>query len=96
MTYEELKAKYPDIHHGPMPDCPRCQGAGERTVNLSFGPMTSSCLCLFLDHEHVPMATEILNQVVEDMRRDKDQIVAETCEAMGRLADGIKRARKRR
>jgi hypothetical protein len=68
LTDEELIAKYPTTSHGPWPECPRCKGEGEVYIKLTSGPYTGPCMCLFVDHDMMPLAHECMNATVKQMR----------------------------
>lgn len=62
----ELRAKYPTAHHAALADCPRCHGKGERWVKAS-GPFTAKwkpCLCIFVEHQHVPLVSELFQEMI--------------------------------
>ena len=74
MTFDELKAKYPDIHHAPRENCKFCHGTGEKTTHLSGGKfiaeqdITSPCICTFVDHDLVDLAAFMINKTVTDLK----------------------------
>lgn len=64
----ELQAKYPTAKHAPLPDCPRCQGKGERwyeSHSLYSHSGWKPCLCIFVEHQHVPLVSDVIRTVVE-------------------------------
>lgn len=62
----ELRAKYPTAHHVPMPDCPHCQGKGERWVEASgiFTAKWMPCMCIFVEHQHVTLLSELFQKMI--------------------------------
>jgi len=74
MNYLELKAKYPDIHHEPRQGCKFCHGTGEKTTHLSGGEfiaeqdITSPCICTFVDHDMVDIASNMLNETISNLK----------------------------
>lgn len=75
MTYEELKAKYPEIHHAPREGCKYCGGTGEKVAHLKKSEffeardVTIPCICLFVDHEYVDEIQGALNETISRMKR---------------------------
>lgn len=74
MEFEELKAKYPDIHHAPRENCKFCHGSGEKTTHLKGGEfiaeqdIVSPCICTFVDHDIVDVAASMLNKTISKMK----------------------------
>ena len=59
--FSALKMRYPDIRYSPAPDCPRCEGCGERYY--AHGMFISAgwrpCLCLYTEHRHLQAASRL-------------------------------------
>jgi len=74
MTFEELKAKYPEIHHAPRENCEYCGGTGVRTTHLQkceyFDDIVTLCICLFVDHEYFDEIQSALYVTVSQMRNE--------------------------
>lgn len=76
MNYEELKLKYPDIHHAPRENCKYCKGTGEKTTHLRGGEfikeqdLISPCICTFVDHDLVDFAAKALNDMVTQLKNE--------------------------
>ena len=63
---DDLRAKYPTAHHAPAPDCPRCQGKGERWVEAS-GPFTAKwkpCMCIFVEHQYLSVVSDMFQEMI--------------------------------
>lgn len=79
MSFEELKAKYPDIHHAPRENCKFCHGTGEKTTHLLGGEfiaeqdIISPCICTFVDHDMVDFAANALYETVKKLKEANDE-----------------------
>ena len=75
MNYEELKQKYPEIHHAPRAGCKYCGGSGEKITHLKkceffeARDVTTPCICLFVDHEYVEEIQSALNETIQKIKR---------------------------
>ena len=79
LSPEALKVKYPTSRHAPKPDCTICHGRGERWVQASglFSAKWKPCMCIFVEHEHVGLVSEMFQDVV---KREKAKLLGENRE----------------
>jgi hypothetical protein len=74
VSYDDILKLHPgwtDIHHGPNPNCPYCKGTGERHIKLPKKEMSvHPCICLFVGHEWVGLAQDLINQTIKNIKRE--------------------------
>ena len=67
-----LHSGWTDTHHDPKPDCKWCHGTGERHPTLTNGKkIVSPCICMFVEHEWVETAQDLINQTIANIRKEK-------------------------
>ena len=77
ITLEEIKKKVPTAHHIPLKDCKYCHGTGFRHKKLPGGKFLRPfegdfpCICIFVDHDLVYKAQEMINETIDNIRNGK-------------------------
>jgi hypothetical protein len=79
MNLIELKTKYPKTkaRHDPLASCKRCDGTGEAAVKMLPSGKTympsGPCICTFVDHDVLPVATASLATAVSSLTNAKGE-----------------------
>jgi hypothetical protein len=69
ITLEEIRKKYPNANYAPNPDCERCNGTGERWVDMNtefVKPHMTPCICTFIAPESVEFVAGAIKKIAQD------------------------------
>jgi len=59
-----LKRRYPKSNYSPKPDCEWCHGQG--TVKKKGHLGSVPCMCLFVQHDQLEIASKVLGQATAE------------------------------
>ena len=76
VSLEEIKKKFPNCHYAPRENCKNCGGKGYVTKTITAcefweeHKVDAPCMCIYVDHEYVDMAQDVLNGTIRKMKNE--------------------------